>query len=531
VFKVQTLLPYVASIIGALYFSISYNDKHRLRLILSSAIATFIACFPIIFFTLNNWHDYPHNDGTMVASFPIYAYVIHCFHQSFHQDKPQRFSYYSLFLSVWQTLFVIIIALIFSAVAYYILYLAAWSFKVLGYNFLINLFGSNLLIIINSLFFFCGVGIAKQFPKLIYNMQFVLFKMFQYLFPFFGILLFCFFILFLINNSISDFGNATLKGQGLLLVFSILGVIFFNAYFQSGEKKENNAQKILSKSFRVLLFFVTFIICAQGFSQFSLSLNLHLYFLLLFLFAFTYALAIFFIQETENKIIQYGNIAITLFYLLATVIINNPFYSFNTNRLQSVFSPSPLKKHKTTIDSLTPKKTPLVLIDPNTNLTLTQPNIQIAVGKIDKVLALKGLIWRPSNTTITYAISASLNPSILEGICRTIYQDGYQIGRWSHNQCWISYAGRAFTVNQFEVLTGQNALLKWGETNSPYLDALPLGIEWINPAIKQTTRILYACRTLQGNEVVLGKQVDNNCNIAMTNKEKSKTAYQLLLKK
>jgi len=177
----------------------------------------------------------------------------------------------------------------------------------------------------------------------------------------------------------------------------------------------------------------------------------------------------------------------------------------------------------------------------------------------------------PSN-----AIVAAENKSGPVYICHAKEHKGIHPGMVTPQGCVVTYGGKQIVHKDYEVLTGDAKQLAWKDgrswmssyymnqqfigvepagSNYHYFDkaVLPVigGYEYplvydanrqpIGPVVLDgqkdappmpqyapQPRLLYICRTLMGNDIHIGKVVDNGCNVAVAGKEQSTHYFQTL---
>lgn len=509
-YNIYYISPYLFISAWALLFALAYDERHTTRLIISSMIATLFICFPLLLFNFNHHDQFSEGSLFMLVSLPFYAYVIHSFHHALHLESRITFSYTALYNTVWHTYIVIILATIFACIANTIVQVSAWGFGSLGFDFLTPILNKIRYPYYSFMLFF-GLGITKPFQKLTNQIRLLILKMAYYLYPIIMVLTSLYLVLFFIKHPLYNIASRNVSGYETLFPLVVIGILSFNAFFRDGETEHGNLiLSYLSKAYRVVLFISALIVTIQTCLNNTLNLNIELYLLIMMMFTAIYAVSIFMTLKKEISFIQKGNIVTALFYLLATIIIYNPSYPLTST---SVLAP-PLQLGP----GLTPQLNPSKPIDITTRLK-----------QMDSKLMTLGLSWIPSTAMIANFLNAGVCPSEKQGICRVKYQDGYQIGRWSQNECIITYAGQSIPFPNAEILIGASDKIQWRANYFAPQTHLALGLEPVNTS---SPRELVACRALTQKHVLIGKLVDGRCNIAVNNKEQLVDAvFQVLAKK
>lgn len=129
-------------------------------------------------------------------------------------------------------------------------------------------------------------------------------------------------------------------------------------------------------------------------------------------------------------------------------------------------------------------------------------------------------------------------------ICHTNYRDGVEVGQLVDDGCLISYAGKAFVQENYQVLSGKHRIF-WvssrdanvsGERNDQF--AISMDRNFRKPGIREDAypvkggiepeRTLYICRTMYGDSLHVGKVVAGNCNIGINDAEVVVPTYEVL---
>jgi|GEM_PF-2945543 len=494
-FQNDNIFIFGITVASFLFYGLCYNEKNNLRLVLTSLLTALIVCLPLT--------RVYNTSYSFLAGFPLMLYIGHCFHYSYHYDSDWRLSYKTLFFAVWNSFIMLVTALIFFGIARMLIMLAAGLFRAVGNNILWNGYFGHIkfFILVNCLLFFIGLGIAHQNYKIIHNLRFLLLRMMQFLLPLLALITIIYFPLYVIAL-IKPVSIVFMPVEILSGILVLLGIIFFNAYFQTGEERDYFPYWliILLKIYQLVLFGLAIIVSYRILKSYSISINDSLYLLIALLYTACYAISVFIARDKQRRLIQDSNRALAIFFLAAMLLINNPFYSLST---QTRFDPD----IKSTMFQPGPVITPF-------NNRPAFMTVNQYVKQLDNRLNSLNLKWS-ANLNQSGFIAGYRNKKSLF-ICRAEYNNGYQTGSFSDNQCTITYGGKSFPVTNYEVLTmtTDKPSIIW----SPYSDKIvPLGFgAESSPA---GIRVLYACRVQVNNNFYIGKVVNGHCNIALDDKE------------
>lgn len=508
-FQFSSPFIYTSLFFSFLFFALCYNAKHSLRLILSSLITAMVLCSPLL---VNRLISQNHIDTVLldlsimsfIVGFPLFIYIGHCFHYGFHRENSWRIPYTTLFYAVWDSFVLLVTASIFSLIARLLILLAAAIFSSAGSHWLWQVYFHNVYVstFINFLLFFLGLGIAQQNYTIIHNLRFLLLRMMHFFVPLLAIISIIY--LFLYSFASTNLPASSFLSVELLIANLVgLGIVFFNAYFQTGEENPKQAVwlTILLSVYKLILFGLTLILNYLVLSKFSLPLNLSLLLLLAFLYGACYAISVFIPRNKQAAWIRAGNVGIALFYLAAMLLLNTFFYplqqliGFGSKPIINVVAPNAIQQAIHT-----------------SQLTSTL-SIEDSKKTLDNQLQLHHLTWSDSLNAQAIKVEERNNQALF--LCRAYYNKGYHIGSLSENICTITYAGKTVLVSDYKILSANdNAKVIWSSFASKK-PPLPLGVESHAGQI----RILYACRVTINNMPYIGKVVRNNCNIGLDSKE------------
>ncbi|QBR84136.1 DUF3421 domain-containing protein [Legionella israelensis] len=523
-YDVTAVFSYSLIMIASLLFGLAYNDQNSLRLIICSFFSALILCLPLIPINMSNTILFNEQVVTFLCAFPLFVYVGHSFHYAFHHDNSIRqIQYSSLFAAVWNTLPLLLVASIFLCLGNLLILLTAFIFKTVNSTFLWNLYFHNFhfTIIRYTTLFFIGLGIGQQSVKTVYSLRYLLLRMMYYLLPFLALISVIYFILYWIHFIAG--GKEYINPLTILSPLVILGIIFFNGYFQDGEARSEYPKKVIIslKVYRIILFFLTVMLVYHVIKQISVPVNVGVYLLVLVFYGLTYSLTTVFSEEKERQLIRRYNIFIALFFLIALFILNNPLKPINytigkknvsgaTRFQSSVFPPS--------TNILAPGAKEIVYLKKR-------------LQRNDSLLNDVGVYWQDKKTSDSFLVQ---NDDKARVICRAIYNKGYQIGVYENGQCIVTYGGKVMTMKDFQILAAKPNVLQWSDKKS----GLDLGIEF-KPELMRSpyssatplsnlARTLAACRVNLNGQIYVGKLFNNNCLIAYHKKEKAYRDFQSL---
>lgn len=319
-----------------LFFGLCYNEKNNGRLVLSSFILALVLSTPLITFHFNTDNTAEifasHLDRliSFLVGFPFFVYAAHAFHYTYHHDDNWEMNYKTLFSAVWDSFVLIAAACVFAGIAKLLIIMAAGLFRTVGNDFLWNLYYNNfnVYVLVDSVLFYVGLGIAHQNHTTIHNLRFLLLRMLHFLLPLLAIISIVYFILYLISLLQPVQATGFLPPEALLTVLVALGVIFFNAHFQTGEEKNvfSSILTLIIKIYRIVLLCLCVILTYRILSHFQVNINFGLYLLIALLFCFTYAYTAFLTPEQQRGAIIAANKSIALLFLFCLLIINNPLF-------------------------------------------------------------------------------------------------------------------------------------------------------------------------------------------------------------
>lgn len=147
---------------------------------------------------------------------------------------------------------------------------------------------------------------------------------------------------------------------------------------------------------------------------------------------------------------------------------------------------------------------------------------------------------------LSHAVSAWRNFDGQVNICQSNYSDGVHPGQLTKNGCRITYAWKAYTEKNFNILTStktpewkdQSALYQYRQHQWPVYGGVgpmiiingPLKKNGSQPVVggHENGHNLYVCRCMYSDSVYVGKVVASNCNIGVEGKEVRVPDYEVL---
>lgn len=314
-------------ILFCILYTLAYDDNNSLRLIGTSLIVALFLSLPLFAIVVDKWNDNSGHLLSFLIGFPLFVYVGHSFHYAYHHDNTWRVNYSTLFEAVWTTIPLLFVASIFASLTNVLIMLGAFIFKTVGNDYLWNLYFNNhhFNFICNTVFFFLGLAIGQQNIKLIASLRFLLLKMMYYLFPVLAVISILYSVLYIIN--VLTGGQTSIDPLVVLLPLNILGIIFFNAYFQDGDTDTefSGYMRLLLCIYRIILFIMAVVMVHNILRDFTVETNLFIYLLIALLFPMVYAITACLSKEMERTWIQRGNIITALFFLISLFLLNLPY--------------------------------------------------------------------------------------------------------------------------------------------------------------------------------------------------------------
>lgn len=328
--KISYIFPYFWLSVFGLTTSLTLDFRHNLRIIFSCAVLAALVSSPFLFlnFVNGNYYDMSVNLGESFLFFPISVMVIHSFNFAYHLDNCKSINYTNLFYAVWNTITMLLVAIIFCLASKLLILLTVAIFDSFNFKLIPQFLSKNIHfnIIFYIMTFIIGIGIGRQNLVILDNLRFVILKLFYYLYPPFSVISILYLVLFALqllqSKSTSNFTF------GFLLILTILGIIFFNAVFQDGESNPYKS-KILQMFLRVYRFMIlplSLLTFAYLHEYIKNELNTYICLVILIFYGFFYAYSVFLKEDASTRVIRSTNISLSFLFLVSYLIINNPIY-------------------------------------------------------------------------------------------------------------------------------------------------------------------------------------------------------------
>lgn len=520
--QVYEVYPYTLALLFSLLYGLAYNNKHSLRLILSSFLTAVFMALPVLPISPSADSLATEQILSMLIFYPTFCYMVHSFHYAYHHGDSLKLNYSNLYAGVWNSIPLLLIASIFLCVAHLLIMLTAYIFKTANINFLYQLYFDNehFRIIFNAVMYFIGLGIAQQSIKIVYSLTYLLGRMMYYLYPFVAFISILYFFLYWLNyySAGTDYIDPLL----ILSPLIILGIIFFNGYFQDGKHLAEYSKGMtrVLKFYRVILFFLTSMMSYHIFNQMALPLNGLLFLSILVLYCVAYAITAFMNKEHELVMIPRFNIAIALFFIVSFFSFNNPAKPVNLLIGKEGIRLGSVTKNIYSFPKaggLTPGAQQMVQIQKNQQ-------------RIDQLLNQTGLSWQDQPSEQTYQFKSG---SEVFSICRSMSKNGYVFGVYQNNQCQINVDGQLHPVKQYQLLASKQDILTWTKAASE----LKLAVE-LKPQARRTgmdstfhdsdLNALTACMVEVNGQHYIGKTVYKSCSVVIGDRESSYSNFQSL---
>jgi hypothetical protein len=326
-FQVFELFFYCFILSAALSFCLCYNEDNIFRLVLTSMVTASLVSLPFFSFDWNVLEDLNRQTFSFLAAFPLYFYCIHAFHYNFHYENAIKLNYKQLFLAFINTISLVIIAASYLVIVNAILMLIAIVFKSVNFSIIwdIYLYYPHMLFLLNVVLFFIGLSIGLIHSHLLDNLRYFLLRLMHLLLPLIAVVTMVYFFLYWFHYIL---GNASfIPTFYIVLPLCFLGLLFFNGYYQDGENKESYPWFVdrTVKVYRIVLFFITLMLCHVVWLHAYLFPNLLLFMAVIIALSFLYALTVFMPDNMEKRMITKFNTSILLFFVTMMLILNNPF--------------------------------------------------------------------------------------------------------------------------------------------------------------------------------------------------------------
>ncbi|WP_237698343.1 DM9 repeat-containing protein [Coxiella burnetii] len=371
---------------------------------------------------------------------------------------------------------------------------------------------------LSILFFSAGVAIGHDTQKIVRSIRHVVLLMARLLLPFITIIGIIFTMVAIFMTSQRQLSGSTI--EWITLTIMAIAIIFLNAFYQEGESYKLYPvaiQQTVNVFFLILPVYaifglLSFFSSGETFWHFNFFINrnnLNPFILRLFLlfYCVVYAIALF-PRYGRLRLIKSFNVVLAISFLIAMLLINNPFTGAHHRNLAGFFLPGPAMPRP---DHVKPA-----------DLSITRVKQQ---READERLKAAGLAW---STKRQHSIVAGVRNGYPLSICRTRYRGGIHPGEFYKGICHFTFAGKTLRAPNFQVLTGDAKKIIWqGDMDyQPKVQVVMGGSEI--PPQQNYIRQLRICRVIYHNAIYIGKAFDGECHIPFTNKEVAVLGYQRL---
>ncbi len=508
---------YAFIISSCFIFCFSFNGNKTYRLLGTSLLSGLIISMATPFIS-DELNCVPLGFGAL-CNFTIVAYITQCFHWSYHQDNSIRCNYKTLFLSVWNTLGLLMTMSFFFIATWSLFLLTSVIFKNIGINQVQEFItSSNFIHFITPTLLSIGLAIGRKNNQIIENVRNILLLMSRILLPFLAFVTISYLI---VAGTLALLDWQFLDGiydKDTYISLAILGIILLNGVYQDGNEdwKYNKFIKWLVLIFITILpiFSVTTFLKTMADQALEMSLPVYLspYFINIYiicLYSIGYAITVV-IDREKLHLIPIFNITIAVIYIAINLVAIRS-YPFVCTPYTGIL--------------------PGIAIPQDNNTVKDQmKTINNRIKKQSKETSLK---WAPVNnnkdTSNWFIAGFRRNNPIY--ICKAPFKDGIHPGEIYKGKCKITYGGESHLQKVYQVLTGTSDYVKWeyeyfGTGNDKNFIA---GFEPINSTnFNGRLRPLSLCRTIYKNRIHVGKQFTGYCEINDGNKEITQTFYQIL---
>lgn len=485
------------------FYTLACNGVSYIRLAGSSLLLALLMSLPFVVF-----------DKTIITGFtdwvllmPFVFYVLQTFHGAMHAKSGFNIQYSDLFYAGWNTMIVVLIAVLFALFVNGLLLLLTFMLESSGIKTYLVTESPWYLAFSKMGLLVIGVGIIRQHLHVVYATRILALALARIIYP----IIILFSIIALIIYALADRHDQVL--MSCLLAFFVLGLLFFNAVFQDGKALPAYPQSIspIVQVYPIILAFLGVILFFQSMEYLYTVKNTGLLASLILLYGAGYAVSCFLQEEKAIAWIKGTNVGLAIYFVIIALIGNSAFYTH-------AFPPAPVPS-------------PALLSNPvsSDNMDI-QPSpeqkakLMALFGQHQEVLKKNGLIWK------SFYPGRDKLP-LKEGICQVPYKEGFEIGSIVENKCIITYGGALLPEEQFLYLHIANSKVHWQSASSG--QALPLGLEFVPEQMGSAyadafLRVLYACKVRLHGRNYFGKVVGNYCNIAWEGREKPMSNFRVL---
>jgi len=158
-------------------------------------------------------------------------YIVYCFHQVYYEQERFSFPYTALFLTAWNSIFILLISLFFTGLCWIIISICTYLFKGIGFSFLYDIFFSRSVeYILTGALLGLSIAIGRENENLIAALRRILFALCYFLLPVLAIFGVLYLIALIIGKQQASFDYS------LYVSLSLLAIFLLNGVYQTGDQ-------------------------------------------------------------------------------------------------------------------------------------------------------------------------------------------------------------------------------------------------------------------------------------------------------
>lgn len=450
-----------------LLFLLGYPYAQSCRqLIITTAIASFLASMPLYFWT-------SHKTLSQYNLILLSAYAINAFHIHYCANQ-WRTTYSTYFEAVWGTATKLLIAGIFMAACWAVLYLCGELFALIHFDAIKTLNQSRFFEIFATTFFIStGLFVASKVANIVRNIQQLVTLACQYLLIPLSIMG----ILFIFGSVITAAQySITQSSQAALLGIAVLSVIFLNGYYRDGNS-ENNQHPALQWILRAFLWATPLFTLRALYVVYELDPNcIHL--------------RGFNIGNASNFIC----VSLLLIYNIAYAIMamsSKKIWFKHIEKINIILGVLLI-----TVSTLTAYRG-FLPVTPDFSYLQSPPSAKPAVNATWSAMT--------NNTLPNNAFIMGYNPKPIY-LCRIKNGSRFLFGTIQNNAC-VAINGKTITTNKsFDVFVQTNQKLMW--STSAFIT---IHQPRVVLAVSSNERPMLVCRTIYNNQIQAGIDINYQC--------------------
>lgn len=440
------------------FYTLSDNGEQRWQLIFISIIYG-IAAAVLMHFAPDNSY------GRSIAV--ISSFALLCFLQQYHQQDKSQLNYTLLFNAVWNNIAAILLTIAFVLLAVGVLALWAALFDTIGIKFFSHLFESLLFsCLIGPALFAIGLFTVLKLQTICDNARQILLSFCRLLLPVLALISLLYIIASIIDwSTTANSTNSLGLLHSLLPALALLGIVFINATYQTGEEKVHLFYKL---SVLVLTCCMSLLLIRdlydRSYALHSISLqNLPLHVATIsavagILLTLLYHLCYFFSHKQQWQV---GNISLAWFAIIISIAL-----------------------------AFLPKPAQMPLLEPG--IVIPQTKHTLADAKLSWVTSQQLLNTKP------VVLGYNQNGAIFT--CRATIEDALHNGELQNGRCTIIANQQAYDVESFDILAGGDNIawkLLYAERNKN-----TFAVQVNSKANQQKS--LRICRAIYQNNIHIG---------------------------